>query len=452
MDTADTPVDLTEELPLDDENVLAPEHPSVWRRYRWPVVAATALLIAAAIGLPLWLTSGSSTPTGITVTTVTVPVTTGTMQQTIASSGTIEPASQANLNFAVSGTVTGVNVKAGQTVTAGQVLATVGTTALSEEVSAAQAQLTAANDRLAADEAAGASTSQIDSDQASVTSAQSSLSTAQTNLDDASLTSTIGGTVASVSLTVGQQVTGTGSGGNNSGNNANGSNGANNGSGGNNGSNGSGNTGSTGSSSGEIVVIGTDSYVVNTTVDDTQIGQITDGDQVVITPTTGSATPIYGTVGSISLIGSQSSNVTTFPVVVNVTGSPSGLYAGASADVSIIIKQLNNVTEVPSGAINYDANGRATVTEVVNGTDVVKNVTVGAAENGETQITSGISPGTKVLQKEYTFHAPGGGTGTIFGGAGGPRGVGGGGGFFQRVGGGPGGFEGGGPATFNGRS
>ena len=451
MGTAHTPVDLTEELPLDDENVLAPEHPSVWRRYRWPVVAATALLIAAAIGLPLWLTSGSSTPTGITVTTVTVPVTTGTMQQTIASSGTIEPASQANLNFAVSGTVTGVNVKAGQTVTAGQVLATVGTTALSEEVSAAQAQLTAANDRLAADEAAGASTSQIDSDQASVTSAQSSLSTAQTNLDDASLTSTIGGTVASVSLTVGQQVTGTGSGGN-SGNNGNSSNGANSGSGGNNGSNGSGNTGSTGSSSGEIVVIGTDSYVVNTTVDDTQIGQITDGDQVVITPTTGSATPIYGTVGSISLIGSQSSNVTTFPVVVNVTGNPSGLYAGASADVSIIIKQLNNVTEVPTGAINYNANGQATVTEVVNGTDVVKNVTVGAAVNGETQITSGISPGTKVLQKEYTFHAPGGGTGTIFGGAGGPRGVGGGGGFFQRVGGGPGGFEGGGPATFNGRS
>ena len=456
MGTAHTPVDLTEELPLDDENVLAPEHPSVWRRYRWPVVAATALLIAAAIGLPLWLTSGSSTPTGITVTTVTVPVTTGTMQQTIASSGTIEPASQANLNFAVSGTVTGVNVKAGQTVTAGQVLATVGTTALSEEVSAAQAQLTAANDRLAADEAAGASTSQIDSDQASVASAQSTLSTAQMNLDDASLTSTIAGTVASVSLTVGQQVTGTGSGGNNTGNNtgSNTGNNGNNDSSGNNGSNGSGNTGSTGSSSGEIVVIGTDSYIVNTTVDDTQIGQITDGDQVVITPTTGSATPIYGTVGSISLIGSQSSNVTTFPVVVNVTGNPSGLYAGSSADVSIIVKQLNDVTEVPTGAINYDADGQATVTEVVNGNDVVKNVTVGAAENGETQITSGVSPGAKVLQKEYTFHAPGGGTGTILGGAGGPRSVGGakvpgGGGFFQRVGGGAGGFEGGGPATFN---
>ena len=56
----------------------------------------------------------------------------------------------------------------------------------------------------------------------------------------------------------------------------------------------------------------------------------------------------------ISLIGSQSSNVTTFPVVIDVTGNPSGLYAGATAeDVSIIVKQLNNVTEVPTQAISY---------------------------------------------------------------------------------------------------
>ena len=71
-------------------------------------------------------------------------MTTGTIQQTVASSGTIEPASQANLNFGVSGTVTAVNVKAGQTVTAGEVLASVDTTALSEEVNAAQAQLASA--------------------------------------------------------------------------------------------------------------------------------------------------------------------------------------------------------------------------------------------------------------------------------------------------------------------
>jgi multidrug efflux pump subunit AcrA (membrane-fusion protein) len=424
LQTKEGPVDLTAELPLDDESILAEPPPSYWRRNRWPLVAVGVVVVAVAIALPLWLTSSSAAPVGFSVTTVTVPVTTGTIQQTVTSSGTIQPASQATLNFAVSGTVTAVNVKAGQTVTAGQTLATVDTTALTDQVNAAQAQLTAANDRLASDEANNASTSQIDSDQSSITSAESSLSTAQTNLSDASLTSTIAGTVASVNLTVGQQVSGTGTG---SGTGSNG-------------------TGSTGSSSGEIVVIGTNSYIVNTTVDDTQIGQIADGDQVVITPSSssrsgGTTATVYGTVGSTSLIGSQSSNVTTFPVVINVTGDPGGLYAGASADVSIIVKQLNNVTEVPTQAISYNASGQAYVTEVVNGAHVVKDVTVGAAQNGETQIISGVAPGAKVLERQIKFNAPGGGTGGLFGGNGGTRGFpGGGGGFFQRgTGGGTGG-------------
>jgi multidrug efflux pump subunit AcrA (membrane-fusion protein) len=426
--TPERPIDLTEELPLDDESVLRPGQGSIWRRYRWPLVGAAVVVIAAAAALPLWLTSGSSTPTGLTVTTTTVPVTTGTIQQIVSSSGTIEPASQAALNFAVSGTVTAVDVKSGQTVTAGQVLATVGTTALSEEVSAAQAQLTAAQDRLASDESSGAATSQIDSDQASITSAESSLSSAQTNLNDAALTSTIAGTVASVSLTVGQQVSGTGSG-----------------SGGNNAAN----SGTGSSTTPQIEVIGTNSYVVNTTVDDTEIGQIQDGDQVNITPT-GSTTPVYGTVGSISLIGSQSSNVTTFPVVVDVTGSPAGLYAGATADVGIVVKQLNNVTEVPTQAISYDSSGQATVTQVLNGSHAVRDVTVGASENGETQITSGISSGDKVLERQITFRVPGGGTGGLFGGNGtrGFPGGGGGGGFFQRNGG-AGAVKGGAPITSN---
>ena len=439
VEAPENPVDLTEELPLDDENVLAAEPPSLWRRYRWPIVGVVVVLIAAAVGLTLWLTSGSSTAPGLTVTTVTATATTGTIQQTVASSGTLEPASQSDENFAVSGTVTAVDVKAGQTVTAGQVLATVDTTALSEDVNAAEAQVTAAEDKLSSDESSGAAASSVDSDEASVTSAESSLATAQTNLNDASLTSTIAGTVASVDLTTGQQVTGTGSG-----------------------SGGTGATGSTGatgtsarhwlstgsSSSGQIVVIGTDSYIVNTTVDDTEIGEIAVGDQVDITPS-GDTTPVYGTVGSISLIGTESDDVTTFPVVIDVTGNPTGLYAGATADTSIIVKQLNDVVEVPTAAISYGTNGQATVTKVVNGNHVVTDVTVGAAENGETQITSGVKSGDKVLEREVTFKAPGGcgrhpgwrGTTGRAGGFGGRFSGGGAGGF---TGGGAGGFTGGG--------
>ena len=72
--------------------------------------------------------------------------------------------------------------------------------------------------------------------------------------------------------------------------------------------------------------------------------------------------------------------------------------------MSIIVKQLNNVTEVPTEAISYGSNGQATVTEVVNGAHVVKDVTVGPAENGETQITSGVTAGDKVLEREIEIH------------------------------------------------
>ncbi len=57
VDAPEHPVDLTEELPLDDENVLAAEPPSVWRRYRWPIVGVVVVLVAGAVGLTLWLTS-----------------------------------------------------------------------------------------------------------------------------------------------------------------------------------------------------------------------------------------------------------------------------------------------------------------------------------------------------------------------------------------------------------
>ena len=398
VEAPENPVDLTEELPLDDENVLAAEPPSMWRRYRWPIVGLVVVLIAGAVGLTLWLTWSSTPATGLTVTTATVSATTGTIQQTVASSGTLEPASQATLNFAVSGTVTGVNVKAGQTVTAGQVLATVDTTALYEEVTAAQAQLTAAEDRLDSDEASDASTSTIDSDQASVTSAESSLSTAQTNLNDASLTSTICGTVASVGLTTGQQVTGTGSGRRHRAKQC---------------------SVERGQRAQTRVAAGrarrparswssartrTSSTPPSTTPKSAR-------SQTAIRSTSPrAATPRPSSARwDRSASSARELRRDHLPSRDRRDGNPTGLYAGATADVSIIVKQLNNVTEVPTGAISYGTNGQATVTKVVNGSHVVTNVTVGAAENGETQITSGVKSGDKVLEREITFKAPGGG-------------------------------------------
>lgn len=371
------------------------------------VISIVVVVVAAGAGVGIWLGTKGSSPSPLTVTTQVVSVTTGTMKKTVSASGTIEPAQQASLNFAVSGQVTAVDVSTGQTVTAGQTLATIDPSALQAQLASAQASLTAAQAQLASDQASAASASQIDSDEAQVASAQTAFTSAQTNLADAALTSTITGTVASVNLSVGQQVSGGGS--------------------------------SSGSSSAQVTVVGTSGYVVTTTVDDTQVGQVKVGDQVDIVPS-GSRATVYGTVSSVGLIASGSSGVATFPVSIAVTGDPSGLYAGTTAKVSITVQQIDHAIEVPTAAISYPPSGQATVIVVQHGHRAPRVVTTGATSGGETQVTSGLSPGDKVLEQVVTFNGTVGSGKNLFGGTtNGPGGGPPGGQPIIRKGGGPGG-------------
>src|SRR6185437_13783352 len=73
--------------------------------------------------------------------------------QTLLSTGTIEPVSQANVSFPVAGQVASVSVGPGSRVRAGQVIARLSRTALASAVSAGQSEVGAATVRLAADQA-----------------------------------------------------------------------------------------------------------------------------------------------------------------------------------------------------------------------------------------------------------------------------------------------------------
>jgi macrolide-specific efflux system membrane fusion protein len=407
------------------------------RRRNTVLVAAAVVVVGGGLGWYFGTRKPhAATSAPFTVTTSTATVGTGTIKESVSASGTIEPGAQDDVNFGVSGQVTAVDVSVGQTVTAGQPLATIGSTALGYDLSAARSQLSAAQDKLSSDESSGATTSQIDSDQASVNSAENAVSTAQTNLNDATLTSPINGTVASVTLTVGQEVSASGSGGSGtSGSGAGGSGAGGSGSG-------SSGSGSAGTTSAEIVVINTSTFTLSASVDDTQINRVKVGDQAVITPS-GSTNTVYGVVSSVGLVASTSGSVASFPVVIAVTGTPSGLYSGSSAQVSIITEQLNNVVEVPTSAISY-TNGSATVTQVTGGGTKAVAVTTGAASGGYTQITSGLSAGDRIQVRSVKFNRAslGGTARNLFGGGGGGGGgLGGSGGGF---GGGAGGFGGGG--------
>jgi len=114
---------------------------------RWITVAVIVVAIASG-GATAWAITARSGPGYRTATVARADIT-----QTLLSTGTIEPVSQANVSFPVAGQVASVSVGPGSRVRAGQVIARLSRTALASAVSAGQSEVAAATVRLAADQA-----------------------------------------------------------------------------------------------------------------------------------------------------------------------------------------------------------------------------------------------------------------------------------------------------------
>lgn len=387
---------------------------------RGPVVVGLVVLVLAGGGVAWAMNRSSGTTTG---TTSLVAAAVNTVTSTVAASGTIAPAHEADLDFAVTGRVTKVRVKSGDTVSKGQRLAAVSRAALTASKAAAVATVTAAADQVAADTSA-TSSAQVAADDAALKAAHSALHSAKTALAETALRATISGIVTSVNLTVGQQVSG-GSSSTGVGSNAAAS--------------ADPSTASSSTSERQVVISSAKSFVVNATVDDTEISEVSKGQPVAITPA-GATIPVTGTVTSVSSVPTSSSGVVSFPVVVKVSGHPTGVYSGASATLSITTKKAIRALEIPTLAVHY--NGSQATVQVNNGGSVVtRTITVGTTYGLETQVLSGISAGDKVVVTLPTFVRGTTNRGTGGGGFGG--GGFGGGGFGGGTGGTGGGFGGG---------
>ena len=363
-------------------------------RKRWLIALVVAIVLGGGAGA--WAATRPTKKASASTTTM-VAASTATMRQTVTASGTLAPSVESDLTFAIAGTVTSVPASVGAKVAKGAVLATVGTGDLQAAVDSAQASLDAANAALTA--ASGSTAAQLASAQAQVTSAQSKVADANASLAAATLRSPIAGTVAAVNVTAGDQVSGNGSSGSNSGNSGgNGSSGT-----------GTGSSSPSSSSSAQIVVISTSSWIVDASVGSADLTQLKKGLQAEITPTD-TTNRVFGTVTSIGIVASTSSaGSATFPVTIAITGSPTGLYAGGTANVTIIVKQLQDVLTVPTAAV-HTVNGKTVVYQRRNGSQVDTPVTVGAVFGASTQIVSGLKDGDQVVVTTFGPGGAGGGT------------------------------------------
>jgi len=281
-----------------------------------------------------------------------------------------------------------VAVSEGQHVKKGQTLATIDSASLQATVAQAESAVASDEARVDDDSSNDASDTQVAADKAALTAAKNQLASAKSQLASATMTSPITGVVAAVNLTVGESVSG------NAASNPNAS------------SDSSSNDNS--SSDPQILVISTNSWLVNATVDATSVGLIKKGNQAQLT-VTGASDTVYGTISSIGLVSSSTSGTASYPVVIDVTGSPSGLHDGANVTATLIYKQVSNVLVVPTLALHRNANGGQYVEQVKNGKTVQTTVRVGIASGGQTQIVSGLSAGDKIIVPQVTLGR--GGTG-----------------------------------------
>jgi multidrug efflux pump subunit AcrA (membrane-fusion protein) len=346
-------------------------------------VASVVVVLLVAMGVGAWLLTRP--PGAQAAQTVTATVNTGTYQQTVSATGTLEPTRQADLDFAVSGRVTSVLIGAGDKVQKGDRLATLDTSSLDAALTSAQAQLDAAQAQYDDDVDADASSTQLAADTAAVAAAESGLSQAKDDLASATLRATMSGTVASVDLTVGDQVSGSSSS-----------------SGGSDGSTGADNSDPSASSdtgsatTSQVVLVSPRHFKVEADVAADDVTSVKKGMQAQLTPS-GASEPVYGTVTAVGLVAeASSSGAATFPVTVVVTGAQPKLYAGTSATVSIITKQVTGVLAVPAVAL-HTSGSTTYVEKLVGGKQVRTTVKVGDTYGSNTEVTSGLKSGDKVV-------------------------------------------------------
>lgn len=389
----------------------APDQPDipVKRRFRmtpkrW-LVAGLAFVVLAGAGVGTFLLLRPSQAAGASTFSRTVEAEKGTQTLTVSLDGTLSPRKQSDVDFGVSGTVTKVYVKTGDTVAKGQKLARIDDDDLQNAVDLAEANVTTAEANLDEVYDNDGSSAAITSAKAQVRSANAALTSAKQDLEDAVLRSPIAGTVASVDLEVGDTVGSSSSSGSSGGSS-------------------SASSSSSSSSSAQFVIIATATWKLEGSIGAADLGSVKAGQKVAVT-TDATTDELTGTVKSVGIVATSTSDdgTATFPVVINLSGTHTDLYSGTTASAVITTGSYDDVLTVPTAAIRSE-DGKTVVTKVTDGSNATTEVEVGKVFGSYTQITSGLAEGDSVL---ITFTRPtststassqeqGGGFGMGFGG------------------------------------
>lgn len=388
---------------------------------------ATGLAVVVAVGSGILVTTSMDqaepTPAAATATAEATTIT-----ATVNGKGAIAAASTASAGFVDGGRISTISVAVGQTVAAGQELATVdpGPADLALEkahgaLTAAQSSLDAARqtaqagvDALAAAKAALAAlaadaperqstegtirdlTAQGPTQRDAVAQAEKvrddarrDEAAAQTARDQTTLLAPIAGVVTAVNGTVGTILTG----GQSAQAAGDGTNAA-----------------SATASAGLVSIADVSSLRVTASVPEADIASVAVGQTASVTLPVKGADPIDGTVLAVAPIPQSSTDgVVSYAVAIQLATVPAGVRLGQTAVVAITVATAEQATVVPAEAVVLTSTSAGTVeVRTKSGKTKTVEVTIGISTPTQVQILEGLRPGDTVRLSTPTA-APAGG-------------------------------------------
>ncbi|MBF4570867.1 HlyD family efflux transporter periplasmic adaptor subunit [Plantibacter sp. VKM Ac-2880] len=390
------------------------------RRKSWLVASSAAVVLIVVSLVAVFFNPFARAPEE---QVATATVTTGTVTTTVEAKGSITAASTSNVAFANPGTITGIAVSIGQTVAAGQELATVDPADADRALQKAQSALSAAETALsnvrasysaasnALDDARAvlastpADAPEYAANAASLRDQESALPLKDTEVvnavmvrDDAAreveaakaerdktvLKAPIAGVVTAINATVGSVTAGGGSSSSSTAADP---------------AEGSGSSVSA-APSGLITISDVSSLFVSASVAEADIGQVALTQAAKVTLASDASVVLDGTVVSIAPTPqTNAAGVVSYAAVIQLAGPPPTVKLGQTAFVSIVTASSADVPTLPATAVTVTAPGTGTVLlapKTAGTAGKTIPVKVGLSGGGVIEITDGLKDGDVV--------------------------------------------------------
>ncbi|MBK1813735.1 efflux RND transporter periplasmic adaptor subunit [Clostridium sp. YIM B02505] len=253
---------------------------------------------------------------------------------TVQGTGTAYAAVTKQVTANNTGTIKDLNVKVGDTVTAGQKLFVSDSDALRKAVTTAQNNLAKQNLTLSSDQSAEkVDANRVAMDKLNVSDAQTQLNEAYTNLNNMTVKAPIGGVITAVNASNGDSSQSSGSGSNSSSSSA-----------------------SSSSSGGVLTIVDMNSIKIKLSVDELDIEKVKAGQTAQVKFDAIKDKTFEGTVETVAAVGTTSNNVTTYDVVVGIK-DPAGIKLGMNGNVTISVESKQDALVIPAEAL-VDNNGQ----------------------------------------------------------------------------------------------